>query len=97
MKILHVSDLHGWPVWLDWVETNAGRFDAVVIAGDFLNLLSGLDFTGTYTKDPDLAGQAKRCGEWLTSIITPTIICTGNHDCALEGGGWLRDLRGKET
>jgi predicted phosphodiesterase len=95
MRILHLADLHAEHEWFNWVASQAPLFDLIIIAGDFLNLLDGLHFTGTYFKDPDLAGQAKRCGEWLRSVKTTTVICSGNHDFALEDGDWLRDLSGK--
>ncbi|HEX2146304.1 MAG TPA: metallophosphoesterase [Pseudorhizobium sp.] len=92
MKILHVADLH--LRWFDWLVANARRYDLLVIAGD---LQDGFSLMPRHR-------QAKLCTEWLLSMQTPTVVCSGNHDfwpkdervsvdTAAEGG-WLRRLRG---
>ena len=93
MRILHVADLH--MRWFDWVRAQASAFDLVVIAGDLQDAFSDLSFQT----------QALRCSEYLLSLPTPTVVCSGNHDVWEDPhkpstylgikGGWLRRLSGK--
>ncbi len=95
MRILHLADLHLHAPWLEWVSSHAGKFDAVVVAGDTMNAFSR---TG-------LRQQMRTCREWLLSLPTPTIVCSGNHDHWVKDrrvsvdvaaeGGWIRSLRGQ--
>ncbi|MBA4138354.1 MAG: hypothetical protein C0518_13670 [Opitutus sp.] len=70
MKILHVSDLHFQQRWLDWVASEASRFDLIVIAGDLLDTLSVAP----------QATQIEWIRGWLHALPTPTVVCSGNHD-----------------
>jgi Icc-related predicted phosphoesterase len=68
MRILHVADLH--LRWFDWVKANATAYDLLVIAGDLQDLFANLS----------AQTQALQCSEWLSTLSTPTVICSGNHD-----------------
>ena len=92
MKILHVADLH--LRWFDWVKAQASSYDLVVIAGDFQDAFSDLS----------AQTQSLRCSEWLLTLPTSTVVCSGNHDLWNDphkpstylgiNGGWLRRLSG---
>ena len=40
MKILHLADIHYTLKQLDWLGEVAPKFDAVILAGDLLDLVS---------------------------------------------------------
>ncbi len=88
-----MADLH--LRWFDWVAASAIQYDLLVIAGDLQDAFSPMP----------RHRQAKLCSEWLLSLQTPTVVCSGNHDfwpkdervsvdTAAEGG-WFRRLRGR--
>lgn len=89
MRLLHVADLH--LRWFSWVESHASSVDLVVIAGDLHDLFSNLTFTT----------QVRRCSDWLLSLPTPVVVCSGNHDAFGHGPSesdehaWLPRLSGK--
>ncbi len=89
MRILHLADLHLQHTWFDWVTSHCREFDLLVIAGDLQNA-----FSNTSMHD-----QARAITEWLLTLETPTIVCSGNHDYWVSAdsaaeAGWLRQLRG---
>jgi len=88
-KILVVSDLHYRLPQFDWLTTQTGAFDLIILAGDMLQLKS--------TVDPDT--QAAVVEEYFRKICrkVPLIVCSGNHDIIDDGTGersaeWLTDL-----
>ncbi|MGE3312397.1 MAG: metallophosphoesterase [Limisphaerales bacterium] len=92
MRLLVVADLHYSLHQWDWVVRNAGRFDAVVVAGDLLDIASPVD------RDVQVIVILK----YLARIarLTPRLLITsGNHDLdEPDSGGqrtaeWLRLAR----
>lgn len=90
MKYLVVADLHYSLPKYDWVLSVADRFDAVIIAGDHLDIASTVDWraqTVVIRKYLDLIAQKSR-------LIT----CSGNHDLdSRDASGekvarWVRDF-----
>lgn len=88
-KILIVADLHYALKQFDWVLAHADDFDAVVIAGDMLQIAAtvGIDaqivVVRTYLKK--------------IAACTRLIVCSGNHDLDVtkDGervAGWVKDL-----
>jgi len=90
MRILHVADLHQHRGWFAWVKQQAPQYDAVVIAGDLLNI-----FDRFQLKLPE---QIKWTMEWLREFPVPLFVCSGNHDFFARSMGnerfseavWLR-------
>jgi Icc-related predicted phosphoesterase len=72
VRILAVSDLHYALPQFDWLEKQAGQFDAVVVAGDLLDIAGHLD----------LEGQIVVVGKYLARIGAdrPLLVSSGNHD-----------------
>lgn len=72
MKILAVSDLHFGLTQFDWVAQQADKYDAVIIAGDLLDLGGHLD----------LDSQITVVVKYLRTISAKTklLVCSGNHD-----------------
>lgn len=72
MKLLSVSDLHFSLKQFDWVVQEAPRYDAVIIAGDLLDIAGHLD----------LDSQITIVAKYLRTISTKTrlLVCSGNHD-----------------
>jgi len=72
VQILLVSDLHYTLRQLDWVASVASDYDLVVVAGDLLDIASGVE--------PD--AQIAVALEYLARFATKTavIACSGNHD-----------------
>lgn len=72
MKLLAVSDLHFALVQFDWVTQQAPNYDAVVIAGDLLDIAGHLE----------LDSQILIVEKYLRTISTKTqlFVCSGNHD-----------------
>lgn len=81
MKILHVADLHMNQAWFGWIESQAGRFDLIAIAGDLLNAFSNVN----------MCDQAKVARHWLIGLACPTVICSGNHDFWVDGPAAISD------
>lgn len=92
MKILHVADIHGNWAQYAWIRENAPRYDAVVIAGDLVDML------GT---PEQLRADIARLKTWIRSFPVPLLICSGNHDAWAnsEFGAdqpiWLREMRSR--
>jgi predicted phosphodiesterase len=74
MKVLITTDLHYRAAWFEWLIREASHFDAVFIAGDFLDIFIAESRTAQ-------AAQAQR---WLRGLakVTKLAICSGNHDNA---------------
>lgn len=72
MKILFVADLHYALKQFDWLESNAGGFDLVVIGGDLLDLAGALD----------LDVQIVVVEKYLRRLrqMTKVVVSSGNHD-----------------
>ncbi len=72
MKLLAVSDLHFGLTQFDWVAQQAERHDAVIIAGDLLDISGHLD----------LDSQITVVVKYLRAISAKTrlLVCSGNHD-----------------
>lgn len=72
MKILAVSDLHFGLTQFDWVAQQAANYDAVIIAGDLLDIAGHLD----------LDSQITVVVKYLRTISSRTklLVCSGNHD-----------------
>lgn len=91
LKALVVSDLHYSLKQFDWLVKNAATFDAVVIAGDLLDIASIVE--------PDV--QIVVLTKYLDLIRSRTrlIVCSGNHDGDEKNAagefvaGWLQNVR----
>jgi len=72
VQVLLVSDLHYDLRKFDWVLTQAGHHDVVVLAGDLLNIASPVP----------LDAQIAVVLEYLTrqAALTTVVVCSGNHD-----------------
>lgn len=72
MKILALSDLHFGLTQFDWLAQQAHRYDAVIIAGDLLDISGHLD----------LDSQITVVAKYLRAISAQTrlLVCSGNHD-----------------
>ena len=77
MKCLLVSDLHYTLKQFDWVDSAAGEFDLVVMAGD------QLDISSTVTIDVQMVvilNYLRRLHQ-----KTKLLVCSGNHDLNARG------------
>jgi Icc-related predicted phosphoesterase len=72
MKILFVTDLHYTLRQFDWLVTNAGRYNLVIIGGDLLDLGSALDF------DVQIVVVEKYLQRIREKV--PLLVSSGNHD-----------------
>ena len=72
MRLLFVADLHYSLKQFDWLLSEAGDFEVVVIGGDLLDLSSPLD------ADIQIAIVEKYLG--LLSEKTILVVSSGNHD-----------------
>jgi Icc-related predicted phosphoesterase len=72
MRCLLVSDLHYTLKQVDWVLSKAEAFDVVVIAGDHLDISSGVELQAQIAV---ILTYLKRIG-----AKTRVIVCSGNHD-----------------
>lgn len=72
MKLLVVSDLHFGLNQFDWVAQSAPQYEAVIIAGDLLDIAGHLD----------LDSQITVVVKYLRAISAQTrlLVCSGNHD-----------------
>ncbi len=92
LKILIASDLHYSLRQFDWLITQAPRFDAVVIAGDLLDIVSVVE--------PDV--QIVVVSKYLERLSEKTtmIVCSGNHDGDVKNAAgefvarWMQGIRG---
>jgi Icc-related predicted phosphoesterase len=79
MKILALSDLHGRRAWYNWISTQASKFDAIVVAGDLLDMF----------QDP--SPQIVFLRDWVARMQvggTPLFLCDGNHDANSTALSW---------
>lgn len=91
MKILLVADLHYTLKQYDWLCEVAGRFDVVVFAGDFLDIVSIVEM------DVQILVVMK----YLRRLAPETqlLVSSGNHDLNAESEGgeryarWMRRVR----
>jgi len=72
MRLLLVSDLHYGLRQYDWLERVAGDFDAVIIAGDLLDLRSTVPIDAQAVA---VSAQLARIAQKGTLVA-----CSGNHD-----------------
>lgn len=92
LRLLFVADLHYALKQFDWLTANAGRFDAVIIGGDLLDLGSALD----------LEIQIVVVEKYLGRICEQTrlLVCSGNHDGDARSAAnesicqWLHGVKG---
>lgn len=92
MRCLVVADLHYSLPQFDWVLNAASQFDAVIIAGDALDIGSAVDFRA----------QIVVVRKYLQMLASKTrvILCSGNHDLdARDETGekisrWIGDVGG---
>lgn len=91
MRCLVVADLHYALPQFDWLVAAAGHFDAVVFAGDALDLASIVD----------IRAQIVVVKKYLALLAAKTrvLICSGNHDLEERSpdgekiAAWIRTLR----
>ena len=71
MKILLVADIHYGLRQFDWLVQAAPNFDAVVIAGDLLDVAG----------HADLDTQIVVVSQYLERLrgLTHVLVCSGNH------------------
>lgn len=92
MKLLLVSDLHYALKQFDWVCEVAGRFDAVVLAGDHLDISSAV---GVDVQILVIQKYLRRL-----QVKTRLIVSSGNHDlngrdaAGERAARWLDQARG---
>jgi len=78
VRLLVASDLHYALPQLDWILDQAGDVDAVVLAGDLLDVSSTVP----------LESQIVVVRTYLRTLAarTTTIVCSGNHDLSARNG-----------
>jgi Icc-related predicted phosphoesterase len=91
MQALLVSDLHYDLKKFDWVRSQADAVDLLVVAGDLLDISSGVPLDAQITVVLEyLARCAQRC---------TTVVCSGNHDLDHRTDGdekataWITEAR----
>ncbi len=95
MKILVVSDLHYRLKQFDWLNSQAGHCDAMIIAGDMLDISSHLDLGVQIVV---MKKYLKNIGEKI-----PLLVCSGNHDGNEKNENdeyiapWLQEARDKQV
>jgi Icc-related predicted phosphoesterase len=95
MKILVASDLHYRLKQFDWLNSQAGRCDAMIIAGDMLDISSHLDLGVQIVV---MKKYLKNIGEKI-----PLLVCSGNHDGNEKNENdeyiapWLQEARDKQV
>jgi len=91
MRLLIVADLHYSLPQFDWVLNEAPRYDAVIIAGDLLDIASSVE--------PGAQMVVVKNYLRRLSKATQVLVCSGNHDLdALAANGekaarWLDAVR----
>lgn len=91
MRLLVVADLHYNLRQFDWLARVADRYDAVVVAGDMLDVAGHVDL------DTQIVVIAKYLARLRAQV--PVIVCSGNHDVDTRNAqgervaAWLQDLR----
>ena len=95
MRALLVSDLHYDLRKLDWVLAEAARVDLLVLAGDLLDISSGVPL------DAQIAVMLEYLARF--SERTATVACSGNHDldhrneAGEKATGWIAEARAGGT
>lgn len=79
MKILHITDIHFKIFVFDWIASHQNQYDAICITGDFLD----------ESCDTTVNDQVNYISDWLSRIITPIFVCSGNHDLFDESFDWM--------
>ena len=93
MRALLVSDLHYDLRKLDWVLAEAATVDLLVMAGDLLDIASGVPLDAQITVVLEYLG---RCAEQTT-----TVACSGNHDldsrtdAGEKATAWISEARSR--
>lgn len=72
MRILVSSDLHYRLKQFDWIDFVSSQYDAVIIAGDLLDISSHLDLNLQATVMQKIIREMSK--------KTKVFICSGNHD-----------------
>jgi Icc-related predicted phosphoesterase len=91
VKILVASDLHYRLKQFDWLASQAVGYDALIIAGDLLDISSPMD----------LSVQIVVMKKYLQKIgaLTRLLVCSGNHDGNEKNAAdeyiapWLQEIR----
>jgi Icc-related predicted phosphoesterase len=92
VRLLQVSDLHYTLPQFDWVLDQATDFDAVVVAGDSLDLASPVALESQIVV---VRTYLRRLAERAT-----TVVCSGNHDLTARNhhrekhAPWVSELSG---
>jgi hypothetical protein len=95
MRLVLASDLHYQLRQYDWLIDAAARFDAVVVAGDHLDIASPVP--------PEVQIAALRASLRAIAAASHLLVCSGNHDLnARNGAGektadWLGALSGSRV
>ena len=95
MKILVASDLHYRLKQFDWLVSQAGNYDALIIAGDLLDISSPMD----------LSVQIVVMKKYLVKLgmATRLLVCSGNHDGNEKNDAdeyiapWLQEARAERV
>ena len=74
MKLLLLSDLHGCAAYYKWVVEHGASYDAIVIAGDLIDL-----FRGEAKVSNDML-NIENIVERLEERGVPVFVCRGNHE-----------------
>jgi Icc-related predicted phosphoesterase len=91
MRVLLVSDLHYNLRKLDWVLAEAASVDVLVVAGDLLDVASGVPLDAQIAVVLEYLARFAAC--------TPTVVCSGNHDLdhrnadGEKATAWIADAR----
>jgi predicted MPP superfamily phosphohydrolase len=98
VKVLLTADLYYRPGWFDWLEDEAHKYALISIAGDLLDMFSGLPLGDQLVHVKD---SLHRLAEKV-----PVAVCSGNHDAVdvvpllLPGvavsyaASWLEEMTG---
>lgn len=73
MTILHVTDLHFYKPYYQWILEQVGNFDILCLTGD---LIGEMRPTARINK----TSQINWVSKWIEQLTMPTFICSGNHD-----------------
>lgn len=94
MKIIVSSDLHYRLKQFDWLLSQAGHCDAMIIAGDLLDISSRMDLNIQITV---MKKYLHIIGEKV-----PLLVCSGNHDGNVKNAAdeytapWLQEVRDRQ-
>jgi predicted phosphodiesterase len=95
MKILVASDLHYRLRQFDWLVSKAGSYDAMIIAGDLLDISSSMDLGVQIV-------VMKKCLKKI-GAATRLLVCSGNHDGNEKNEAdeyvapWLQEVRAEQV